>query len=109
MMSYVYVVDCGNWRQHTAVRDPIQARDDVWLQPRNASLEKSKCGLAGGVEERGGAEDGGELIRCSRRPTAYPVLGIQRGPTVGNTALHLHPQIIQLVAVRHSGWHGAES
>lgn len=58
MVSYVYVVDCGNWKQHAAIQDPIRARDDVgMLQPRNASLEKSQCGLAGG------AEGGGELLR----------------------------------------------
>lgn len=55
MVIYVYVVDCGNWKQHAAIQDPIRARDDVgMLQPRNASLEKSQCGLAGGA---GGAEE----------------------------------------------------
>lgn len=64
MVSCVYEVDCGNWKQHAAIRDPIRARDDVgMLQPRNASLEKSQCGLAGGAGGAEGAEDGGELLR----------------------------------------------
>lgn len=54
MMSYVYVVYCGNWKQHAAIQDVIRARDDVgMLQPRNASLEKSQCGLAGGTGRSG--------------------------------------------------------
>lgn len=68
MVSYVYVVYCGNWKQHAAIQDVIRARDDVgMLQPRNASLEKSQCGLAGGAgrnwAERKGAEGGGKLLR----------------------------------------------
>lgn len=68
MMSYVYVLDCGNWKQHAASQDPIRARDDVRdastskCKPRKISMRSS--GRSG--QERSGAEaaeGGGKLLR----------------------------------------------
>jgi hypothetical protein len=68
MVSYVYAVDCGNWRQHAAIRDPIRARDDVRdastskCKPRKISMRSSGRSGEYGAERRQ-RRIGGKLLR----------------------------------------------